>query len=260
MSIPAKATSAAPAIPAAAPALPVLPPWVQRHVDAATEPDPARRDFLARQLDGRGLDESGRAIARAAAATIERLLAPASAAQIKAWFAPIAAGVRLPPGQDIDRAAFVAAVAMLNLPASVFTVEAQREALRRWRFWPSTSEVEELLGPTVARLRDRRAALLRLADRREAPSAAPAESLTRDARQAVVARFRQRWVEEVAPVMQEQTRAARPPARPAHLSEGALLDQYRRIAAAGGPDADAARARVQQLEARLAKVAADALP
>lgn len=259
MSIPAKATPAVPAIPAAAPTLPVLPPSVQRHVNAALDPDPVRRDFLARQLEGQALDEADRAIARAAAAAMEPLLRPASPAQIRTWFAPIAAGVRLPPGQDIDRAGFVAAVAMLQLPGSVFTAEAQAEALRCWRFWPAVADVEGLLAPTAACLRGRRAALLRLAERREPPAAGWTDALTAEVRQAVVARFRQRWAEEVAPVMQGQAGAARVPAPSAHLSEGALLERYRSIAAAGGPWADAARARIKALEAGLASAAAGAL-
>lgn len=242
-------------LPETAPGGPNMPPWIRQMVDAQVEPDPERRALLAGAVRDRRLDASSRSIARSAAAVLDGWLAPASPDLIRYWLAPIAASVKVGPSGPHDaneRAAFVAAVALLGLPGRAFTQEAQREALRRWVFWPAAAEVEVLLGPVAARWRAQRAALLRLADRVE--EAVPeAEVLGAEERAAIVRRFRARYEQEVlAPAVARAERVAAAAPRPARISDGALLDAYRAAVARGGPGAEAAAARVRMLESRLA--------
>lgn len=242
-------------LPETAPGGPNMPPWIRQMVDAQVEPDPERRALLAGAVRERRLDASSRSIARAAAAVLDGWLEPASPDLIRYWLAPIAASVKVGasgPHDANDRAAFVAAVALLGLPGRAFTQEAQREALRRWVFWPAAAEVEALLGPVAVRWRAQRAALLRLADRVDAP-AAEVEALGAEERAEIVRRFRARYEQEVlAPAAARADRVAPVGPRPARISDGALLEGYRAAAARGGPGAEAAAARARMLEARLA--------
>lgn len=251
----AVSTTAA-ALPAAAPTMPQLPPWVAAHVEAAIEPDPARRQFLASNLPARSLDAASRAIATSAAAVVEGWLEPAGADVVRRWLAPIASSVRCGPESDVMVAAFVAAVVMLQLPARAFTQAAQVEALRRWTFWPSAAEVEALLVPVADRWRAQRRVLLGLADKGRAPDE-ERPVLGAEERAAIVAKFRADFHEAVTAPAAARVGSVggvgRP--RPSYASDGVLLELYRAQVARGGPGADAAAVRVRHLEERLGREA-----
>jgi hypothetical protein len=77
---PLRASTRDAALPAALPPGPRLLPALQRRLEAAIELDPQRRAMLASAVEDQPLGEAARAMARAAAAQLDRLLAPASPA------------------------------------------------------------------------------------------------------------------------------------------------------------------------------------
>jgi hypothetical protein len=95
-------------------------------------------------------------------AECERRRAPAGRDAVVTWLKPLVAAVSNPPTEKdfIARAAVIAEVCA-DLPIAVFNVETQRDAIKRWKFWPSAAEVHfELefaafgyVGP-IRRLRD----------------------------------------------------------------------------------------------------------
>lgn len=177
-----------PALPAALPPEPALSPrlaptvagMVSRVASAPakpfsewSEPDRERAVVLA-PVDLSRISDAAKEEARAAARRFEALLRPATALEILAWLTPISIAVRNPPpAEDVQGVA--AALSILDLPAAAFTLDAQREGMRAWRFFPSAADVAALIEPAGRRWRARRAACLDIANgpRREA-SVAPA--------------------------------------------------------------------------------------
>lgn len=247
----ARARASVSGLPDALPEWPTLPPWIRRHVEAVLEPDPARRSLLSSSLSN-SLRDADRAIAARAAEIVGEWLAPADRDVISRWLLPIAASVehRSVPASDQAMAAFVAAVAMLGIPARCFNGEAQRAALRSWTWWPSAERIADLLEPPAVRLRQMRDELDRLSRPVSASVPQPAENLSAEVRAAIVERFRARYATEVAePVARTAKPAAPVRAKQAPLSPGALAAAYRATAAQGGPLAAVAAARAARLEA-----------
>lgn len=76
-----------------------------------------------------------------------QIVAPATAEAVLDWLRPIALAVANGPAAEEARArAETVALACADLPAGLFSREAATAALQRWKYWPSASEVRELVG------------------------------------------------------------------------------------------------------------------
>ena len=118
-------------------------------------PDPARTGedpgYLAPPPEP--LDEAGRALAKAAVEDLDEALAPVGLAQFAAWLVPINAAAANPLAEDTFRLkARALHQAFTDSPRGAFTVETNRQAMRRFKFFPSAAEIEELIAPTARRL------------------------------------------------------------------------------------------------------------
>jgi hypothetical protein len=183
-------------------------------------------------------------------------MSPASVEDWLRFLRPIAAAVRNPPTQADAKAKAGALAFALSVPAQTLSERLQREACRRFTFWPSVEELTALVGEDW-REQARSRAIASASGANLLPGPATAgEALTHEARTAIVARFRLRWDTEVQPATRNsQARAARPPAQASPLSDGVLLERYRKIAEEGGPTASAARERIRFIEAKIARSA-----
>lgn len=70
---------------------------------------------------------------------------PPTREALTTWLLPIAAAVRNPPGDDMP--AKISAIGQVcgDLPAWVFSLAAQTEAMRQWQWWPAAADVHALL-------------------------------------------------------------------------------------------------------------------
>jgi hypothetical protein len=138
--------------------LPAPSPWLREaiaHV-AAPHPDvgiePARIRPGVREEAQRRADAMAPQLAAATAADWERFLLPLRA---------------LPSAPQSDRgyttAVGAVAFALADVPASVLTVEHQRQALRTLRFWPTPHDLDQILRPSVSALRSERRHLVAIA-------------------------------------------------------------------------------------------------
>lgn len=156
-------------------------------VAAALNPHPdAPRDLPA-------LSDRAKGEIAARLRTLNAELQLAAPEHWRTFLKPLVFSVGNPPNQD-EFAAKVSAIAfgLSHIPASLLTPDRSAEALRRFKFWPSVSELGDWLSPLASALRAERSALERLRDARPAlPSAAddPAVSLTTpEDRQAAMAK------------------------------------------------------------------------
>lgn len=132
------------------------------------------------------------------------------------------------------------AFAMPRVPVALLTPWRQRESLQRFKFLPSPAEVSEWLAPDLRDDRERAERAERLAP----PAPAPAAT-TRTAEEIAAVSAKVRAF--VAEVRDREAQERRPIAdRPATLSEGTLIEHYRRLAENGNK---AAAFRVQAYEA-----------
>lgn len=86
---------------------------------------------------------------------MEAQLVPADARAWQAWLRPLVGAVRNPPQPEaLSVFAATCAAALSDIPASLLTGNAQREACRRFAFWPAVADLDEWLQPdaTAARL------------------------------------------------------------------------------------------------------------
>lgn len=204
-------------------ALPEPSPWLREAIAHVAAPHPDVGIEPSRIRPGVREEAARRAEAMAPK------LAAASADDWHRFLLPLRV---LPNGPVPDRefAAAVGAIAFAlhDVPASVLTVDRQREALRTLRFWPSPHDLDQILRPASTALRAEHRHLLAIAN---APQAAQASGPTPMQRAAIA--------EQAAALAAELRSSAiavnsRPPVTPRTLSPAALIAAYD---AAGTPAA-----------------------
>jgi len=169
----------------------------------------------------------------------------ATAADWLRFLRPIVAGVRNPPSEGDCKARAVAlAAALPNVPAAwLAQTWRQAEAMRKFAFWPAVADFAEMFEPELRDAResaDRRLRLAAPAPDFDGPPLRSAEEIL-----AVKAKARALVAELTATRPEDR---ATSPVRPAPISDGAMLEHYRQLAARGnGP----AAVRVAQIEERL---------
>jgi hypothetical protein len=141
---------------------------------------------------------------------------------------PAAPQPNLSVGQALERAAYegrcqAIAFALPDVPADLLTEWRQREACRRFKFFPTPAEIADWLAPDLAARRE-------TAERRQMLAAPPPQPRPeRTPEEIAAARAK---VQEFRAGLAETKREARSDqARP--LSEGHLLAQYEALAAKG---------------------------
>jgi hypothetical protein len=95
---------------------------------------------------------------------LQRAVEPADAEAWRQFLQPLGIVVRNPPTPAaLGTFAAACAMAMRDIPASLLTGDAQREACRRFAFWPSCADLDEWLRPLAAPMRADLAAMRRIA-------------------------------------------------------------------------------------------------
>jgi hypothetical protein len=109
-------------------------------------------------------------------AALKASMAPATAAQWATFLRPLSAAVRNPQTAEAVAAfASTCATVLHDLPASLLDGDHQREACRRFAFWPAVADLDEWLRPEAAPLRQELATLRRIAAATVAAPPATAE-------------------------------------------------------------------------------------
>jgi hypothetical protein len=219
-------TTTAPARTVAGVAVPSLSPWLREAMAHAANPHP---DIgLEPALIRPGVREEA---ARAADAMGEALRA-ATADEWLRFMQPLAALPPSPSRAEFPGRVSAIAFALADIPASVLTVDRQREALRTLRFWPTPHDLDQILRPAVKALRSEQHALRTIANAPRAGVTAPSA----DEREAMAAK-----AIELAAELRAKAReapASKPTARP--LDPAALIAAYE----ATGTPAALYRARI----------------
>ncbi|HEV7458886.1 MAG TPA: hypothetical protein VGN96_19090 [Roseococcus sp.] len=155
-------------------------------------------------------------------AALQASMAPASAPQWATFLRPLSAAVRNPQTAEAVAAfASTCATVLHDLPATLLTGDHQREACRRFAFWPAVADLDEWLRPMAAPMRQELATLRRIA---AAPVAQPkAEAEPRACPQAMAA-----LVAELSPKPQRAPISEPVGMRREHLAAhyAALADRY----------------------------------
>jgi hypothetical protein len=163
---------------------------------------------------------------------------------------PVAMAVRNTPSDPEFRARVAAIAHALHVPAAWLAQPwRQAEAMRRFQFWPAVFDIAEMFEDDLKAERERRDRRERLAisgPKQVAAALAGPKERTPEEIEAVRAKAR----EAIAALHADTAQRSRTPARAAPLSEGALLDGYRALAAQGS---SAAAARVAAIELRLGR-------
>ncbi len=185
--------------------------------------------------------------ARAMLPKLEAAAAPASASQWLEWLKPLTFLQAAPKDREgIAAAAALCAFALNDLPAALLTADAQREALRRFTFWPKPAELHSMFAGDAKALWLDRCALQRITSAAVLPPPTPRPERSKAERQhaaAAVATLKA----EVAARADSVTPAAPRSVRQLTSSEiEAALEQ----AIAAGSSNDAMRARLAGLRAR----------
>jgi hypothetical protein len=203
-------------------------------------------DFSAQALAPSLIEEAGRAARQARSS-----FAPPTGPFVLSWVAPIHAGFSNPPSAR-ESAVWAAAVAKAcaRVPAQAFTEDALIDLARASKFWPSASEVLAVVQPEANRLFSKVLAMERIA-RRKPPEAPPMPRpvLSEADRRAEAAKCAE-MVDKMKAAIAEREHRTRPERgdRAAPVSLGALMAGYQRAVEAGGPYAEAARARLDKLQ------------
>jgi hypothetical protein len=177
---------------------------------------------------------------------MQRALGPADASAWRQFLRPLVASVRNPPPPEAEAAFGATCAAVLrDIPACVLTAEAQRDACRRFAFWPAVADLDEWLRPYVAPLRADLAAMRRIAAE---PAATAPKPMSDEERERASAQLQQ-----LAAELRRQDQQGRPkprgtPMRPADLAAAYRADAER-VAEQGRADLAAAfRARAERIE------------
>lgn len=251
-----RAANGAVAIPHALP-MPPVPEPVAAHMRHAELHAEARAAFAAASPEEREtmfvgsapalpvLTGQVRRDAEIAEAALARETSPVTAAMFRAWLGPVNAAVRNPqPQADFEVRCMGLFTLLDDLPAGAFTAEARR-ALPA--FFPSAEDIRKAVEPGARRLR------ATLATLRDALAAKPQQDAQQPVREPqhvrdAMAEQARLLAAELRAAGAEREAAGRQPARAVHLSDGALLARYERLASEGN---FAAAARAAALRARL---------
>jgi hypothetical protein len=193
------------------------------------------------------IEEAGRAARQARAA-----LQPPTGAFVLSWVAPIHAGFSNPPTAR-ESAVWAAAVAKAcaRIPAQAFTEDALIDLARASKFWPSASEVLAVVQPEANRLFSKVLAMERIARRKppEAPKKVTFTDLSPEQKAIDDAKTRE-MIDQMRAAIAEREHRMRPERgdRAAPVSLASLMAGYQRAVEAGGPYAEAARARLEKLQ------------
>lgn len=130
----------------APPPAPRMSNWLQQAVHDAANPHP---DAGAPSLPAAVRDEAARAYDQ-----LRAHLRPADAEDWHRFLLPIVTMVANAPERDaFARDCRAIAFAMPDMPAALLTTDRQREALRRFKFWPKPAELNEWLEPAATSAR-----------------------------------------------------------------------------------------------------------
>lgn len=189
-----------------------------------------------------------RAEAQRLAPVFQHLCRPAEESVVGVWCARLVPAVRNPPGEhDLGLKIQAIATACHDLPALVWTAATLVEAMAEFQFWPAAADVRKLLLPHAQVLWSKRDGLARVIATGPADVSAPRAPPTEEEKAAVAAASRQ-FVAERS--FNQEPVVERPQVKPAHLSPGALLATYERLAGEGN---GAAALRAEMLRAQIAR-------
>jgi len=177
--------------------------------------------------------------APAALAAIEPLCEPAREAVARLWLNTLATSVNQPPPAT-EMADRVAAIMFKcgDMPAGAWSQESLLEAMGAFDWWPSVAQLHALLKPYADRITGTRDALRRIVDaaNRKPPPAPQKREVDDDAVRhvrAVVGAFEAGRTFDTPATLDSEAR----PVTPSHLSDGALLASYEKLAAENAPGA-----------------------
>jgi len=168
---------------------------------------------------------------------------PADLGHWATFFRPLLACVSNPPGEQEFRARVMAIAATVDAPRSLLTSWRQKEAMRRFKFFPTPAEVWDWLAPDLREIRQ-------VASMRSLPAPEPEAPRARTMEEILAVRTKAR--EAVAELRAAaDAKASRPvEIRPSYLSPAALLPHYERLAregsAAAATRAAALRRQIEQ--------------
>lgn len=196
------------------------------------------------------LSQAGKAAAKTVLDDWTGWVRPVTRDELKAWLLPIVAIANSPMSQsDFAAKLSVVGAAVDGYPAACFTAQTRAEGLRRWKWFPTPQEVCELLDPVRAAILDPYNALRAMMDAKTEPrgwqptsGAREAADPKHDAERAANAAFLKKFEDDGAPVCEPIK------AKPLHLSDGALLIEYEKLAKQGN---EAAAIRVRMLRKKL---------
>lgn len=214
-------------------------------IERLTDGDNPYRHHI--QVDPADADE-----ARARLKELNHMCRPAPEAVVRAWCAMLVPHLAKPPAQD--EFPVVIDGMMLgcgDLPASVWTGETIGAMLKAATWWPAPALVRKVLLPFAEplwRLRNGLDTVTRMARDAAPPSR---EVVTPEAKEHV-ASIVSAFVAERTFNAPSGSLDVRPPIKPHHGSDRALLAGYERIVAEGGLGAAAAATRAAMLRKRLA--------
>jgi len=213
----------------------------------------AIRSWLEPSTDGvwrrERLTEDQKSAARPLLDRMAREARPVTRPELEAWFLPFMAL----PNTPLDEDTFMARVNLIGAavdgyPAACFTAQTRAEGLRRWKWFPTPQEVCELLDPVRASIVEPYDALRQMMDAKPEPRG---WQPTSGAREAVDPDHEANRAANAAFLKQfEDAETVRDPvkAKPLHLSDGALLIEYEKLAKQGN---EAAAIRVRMLRSKL---------
>lgn len=182
-------------------------------------------------------------------AVLDRVLQAATAADWDRWLVPLAVLPNAPSrGEQFSLQVSAIAFALNDVPAAILTAERQRDALRRFQYWPTPKELGALLLPFAREVQHERVALQRIAAAGDRLSPPPASE---DERERIATGLSDLVAELTARGHETAARDSRPSGKASRLSEGQLLAEYEAIAHAGGAGAEAAAIRAAALRERL---------
>ena len=185
----------------------------------------------------------------------------AGAALILRWLFDLNAAVSAPLEPDAFRVrAGAVADVCADVPVCLFTAETRIEAAKTLRFFPGAADLTALLAPRLAAIHRTQRALARIvaSPRSDAP---PARSATAEERDRIVSNFRLQIAATRPPARspsEQIDQSAPEPSRayrPAHLSQGALIEHYRAIASDPRGSRMGRHAAQSRLDALLRQVA-----
>jgi hypothetical protein len=187
-----------------------LSPDLARMVEDRASPDKDTRDRAKRY--GRPPTQAESAEAWQAYEANDRAMWPVSEQALVEWASPINSAVRNPQSREDFLTRLEAwAQAFADMPAACFNAQTQREAMQAFKFWPSVSEVFDLLKPHRDAMEATQAALKELAQIAAQPEPALAKPRSVKVCEDVAAGFRA-LKEEMGPLPRPE------PVQPKHFT------------------------------------------